>query len=184
VLAAFAAAARYDISFTLRSRWAVALLAAGTLVEVAALQSDPALQLMLIVTFGAVIVGAASDAACGYVFDALTLPCLLIVCAMSLLAGAFAPFALGAAACGGSLVLLYLLTRRRGLGLGDVKLACCIGGACGALGGIEALGIAFVLGGTYAFVLLATKRAQRGKELRFAPYMAAGMAIVVMHGVF
>lgn len=79
---------------------------------------------------------------------------------------------------------LYALTHGRGLGLGDAKLACCIGAATGAANGLESLGTAFVLGGTYAAYLLASKRARRKDELRFAPYLAAGLAAVALHGVF
>lgn len=79
---------------------------------------------------------------------------------------------------------LYALTHGRGLGLGDAKLACCIGAATGAANGLESLGTAFVLGGTYAAYLLASKRACRKDELRFAPYLAAGLAAVALHGVF
>jgi prepilin signal peptidase PulO-like enzyme (type II secretory pathway) len=185
VLAARAAAEWYGIALPMQNAAYSALLAVGTAAEVAAVvRAEPAAPVMLLPAFGAVVVGAACDAACGYVFDALTLPSLAILCALALASHTFAPFALGVAASGGSLAALHALTRGRGLGLGDVKLACCIGGALGTLAGIEALGIAFILGGLYASILLLTKRAERGQELRFAPYMAAGMAIVMLHGVF
>ncbi|HLI97606.1 MAG TPA: prepilin peptidase [Candidatus Baltobacteraceae bacterium] len=184
ILAAYAAAARYGIPLSFRGGGA-AVLALGTAVEMAAMQHTDARTFgMMLIAFGAVVVSAACDAACGYVFDALTMPCAAIMFGIAGVFGTLNPFLLGVAACGGSLAFLHLITRGRGLGLGDVKLACCIGGAAGALGGIEALGIAFVLGGAYASILLVLKRAQRGQELRFAPYMAAGMAVVALHGVF
>lgn len=178
------AAAHYGIRLSLARGAGLGVLLAGTAVECAALASAHgiAAQLPLFVAFGAVVTGAACDAACGYVFDSITLPCLLIMCASSVVFQAFAPFALGVLAAGGSLGVLYLATWGRGLGLGDVKLACCIGGAAGALGGLEAVGAAFVLGGAYAAFLLVTKRASPGAQMRFAPYLAAGMALVVLYG--
>jgi prepilin signal peptidase PulO-like enzyme (type II secretory pathway) len=116
------------------------------------------------------------------VFDAITLPCLALAIVISLVNHTAGQVTGGALAAGGSLFALYAITRGRGLGLGDVKLACCIGAGAGALGGLEALGLAFVFGGAYAALLLITKRAQFGAELRFAPYLAAGMALVIVHG--
>lgn len=180
------AAARCGIALSLTRAPGLAIITAGTIAECGAVLAahDLAAQVMLFVAFGAVVIGAACDAACGYVFDAVTLPCLALTLALSIAFETFTAFGLGVLAAGGSLMVPYALTRGRGIGLGDVKLACCIGAAAGALGGVEALGIAFVLGGAYAAFLLVTKRARRGTELRFAPYLAAGMAVIVLHGAF
>lgn len=182
--AGLAAAQRYRIDLSLSRGVGLLVFAVGTLVQCVLMAFLPfgAPAALPILAFGAAVTGAACDAACGYVFDAITLPCLALMLALSAILGSLVPFATGVAAAGGSLAVLYALTRGRGIGLGDVKLACCIGGGAGALGGIEALGVAFVLGGAYAAVLLITNRAHRGQELRFAPYLAAGMAVVVLHG--
>lgn len=182
-IAALVAAERYQVVLRLASGSGLAILAAGTTLECAALfvSHGGLTQLVTIVACGAVVTAAACDAVCGYVFDAVTLPCVAMLLVLSIVAHAFTTVAGGALAAGGSLYVLHALTRGRGLGLGDVKLACCIGACVGALRGIEALGIAFVLGGSYAAFLLLTKRARIGAELRFAPYLAAGMAIVIFH---
>ncbi|HKU66888.1 MAG TPA: A24 family peptidase [Candidatus Baltobacteraceae bacterium] len=180
------AAKRYGIELSLCRGSGAAVIVAGTLVESAALVSHAqafALPLFLI-AFGAVVAGAACDAACGYVFDTITLPALALLASAAAVWQTLPSFALGVAACGGTLTVVYLVTRGRGLGLGDVKLACCIGGAAGVVNGMEALFVAFVLGGAYAAFLLATKRGHRGEELRFAPYLAAGMSAVVLRGIF
>lgn len=181
---ALLAASHYGIRLSLERGAGFGLLVAGTAVECTALASAHGFEarLTLIVAFGAVVTGAACDAVSGYVFDAVTLPCLVVMCVSSVVFAAFSPFVLGVLAAGGSLGALYWATSGRGLGFGDVKLACCIGGAMGALGSLEAVGVAFVLGGIYAAFLLATRRASRGTEMRFAPYLAAGMALVVLHG--
>lgn len=182
---AITAASRYGIALRFTGGAGLAVLAAGTAVEVAAINThDGFTQIALLIAFGAVITGAACDAACGYVFDVITMPCLALLLLLSIASHTFTVFAFGVLACGGALMILYALTRGRGLGLGDVKLACCIGAAAGAAGGVEALGIAFVLGGAYAAFLLGTGRARRGGELRFAPYLAAGTALIALHGAF
>lgn len=183
-IAGLCAAERYGVDLRLCGGSALGTLLAGTALECGLVCCAPSgmMQLVTIVAFGAVVTGAACDAACGYVFDVITLPCLAVMLAITLITHALLDVAGGAFATGGALYALHALTRGRGLGLGDVKLAGCIGACTGALGGIEALGVAFVLGGIYAGFLLLTKRAEFGAELRFAPYLAAGMAVVMMRG--
>ncbi|MDQ6943875.1 MAG: prepilin peptidase, partial [Candidatus Eremiobacteraeota bacterium] len=90
-------------------------------------------------------------------------------------ANGVAPLACGGAyAVGGSLLTLHVLTRGRGLGLGDVKLGTAIGAGFGPAAGLVALGAAFVLGGAFASWLLLTGRARRGDAIRFGPFLAAG----------
>lgn len=183
--AGLAAAKRYGIALTLCGGPGAAVITFGTVVEVAlALAHGAYASPILLIAFGAVVTGAACDAGCGYVFDAITLPCLGVLACIAVAEHTCLAFALGVVACGGTMCALYALTHGRGLGLGDAKLACCIGAATGAANGLESLGTAFVLGGTYAAYLLASKRACRKDELRFAPYLAAGLAAVALHGVF
>lgn len=182
--AALFAASRYGIPVSLARGYGFVVLCAGTIVEIAAvlLQANLAAQITMLTAFGGVVVAAACDAACGYVFDAVTLPCVASLAVLAAVSHTFDAFAAGVAAAGGTLLFLHFVTRGKGLGLGDVKLACCIGGASGALVGVEALGVAFMLGGAYGAYLLAAKRARCKDEVRFAPYLAAGMAVAVLYG--
>ncbi len=184
VTAGVIAGRQYGLHFSVFRGMRLAILLAGTVIGCIAVLVTPnsLAEALLIAGFGAVVVGAACDVACGYVFDAVTLPSVLAMLAVSLFAHDAQGFAVGAASGGGVLAALYAITRGRGIGLGDVKLGCCIGGAAGALPGMEAIGIAFVIGGVYASYLLASRRATRETEIRFAPYLAAGMSLVVLHG--
>jgi prepilin signal peptidase PulO-like enzyme (type II secretory pathway) len=178
------AAKHYRIPLALYRVTPMCILCAGTIAECAAvsLYGGAATKAMLITALSAAVTAAACDAVCGYVFDSVTIPCLAMMILIAAASHAVVPFAAGAAAGGGCLGLLYLATLGRGLGLGDVKFACCIGGTLGALGALEALGVAFVLGGAYASIALLGKYARRGDEMRFAPYLAAGFFTVVFHG--
>lgn len=129
-------------------------------------------------------VSAASDLVTGYIFDAVTLPTIAFILCCSAAGHSAGACIAGMAAAGGALLLIYVVTQARGIGLGDVKLACCIGGALGAYGALAALWVAFVAGGLCAAVLLATRRRNRGDALRFGPYLAAGMAAAAFHGGF
>jgi leader peptidase (prepilin peptidase)/N-methyltransferase len=86
------------------------------------------------------------------------------------------------------LFLLYFLMAAlypKGMGLGDVKLAGVIGIFLGLLGPgpfiVGAFG-AFVLGGAFSLVLLATRRAGRGSGIPFGPWMLAGAWLGVFAG--
>lgn len=87
-----------------------------------------------------------------------------------------------AAIGGAGLLLTYLalaVAKPGGMGYGDVKLAGVLGMALAWLGwGELAVGAfgAFLLGGAYSIVLLATRRARRGTGIPFGPWMLAGAA--------
>lgn len=88
-------------------------------------------------------------------------------------------------ACAGGLFAFYLLlavVSRRGMGLGDVKLAGVLGLFLGFLG-LDAVLVAtmaaFVFGGVYGCILLATRRARRSSAVAFGPWMLAGTWLAV-----
>ncbi len=128
---------------------------------------------------GALAAGAV-DARTGYIPDAITAPTALAALLLAAAAGGTAAALGGALSAGGALLALHLLTRGRGLGLGDVKLAAAIGLGFGPGAGLAALGTAFVLGGAYASWLLATRRARRGDSVRFGPFLAGGALAVAL----
>jgi len=77
----------------------------------------------------------------------------------------------------GGLYLLLALAVPGGMGFGDVKLAGVLGLVLAYLGwGPLAVGAfgAFLLGGTFAIVLLAVGRAGRGSGIPFGPWMLGG----------
>lgn len=86
---------------------------------------------------------------------------------------------IGAVIAGAALFAFYLLLHagRGGVGGGDVKLAGAIGLLTGPHGWevpLVATGLAFVLGGVFAVVLVAVRRADRRTRLPFGPFMLVG----------
>lgn len=80
---------------------------------------------------------------------------------------------------------LLLVVWPGGMGLGDVKLAGLLGLYLGWFGwGAVLVGAfgAFVLGGVFAVVLLATGRAKRGSGVPFGPWMIAGAFLGIAAG--
>ena len=126
------------------------------------------------------LIAAHFDARTGRIPDRVTRPASAIALAAAAATGLVSAAILGAVTVGGSLLLLYAITRGRGLGLGDVKLAAVIGIGFGPAVGLAALGVAFVAGGIYASWLLATKRADRRDPLPFGPFLAAGTVVAAL----
>lgn len=97
--------------------------------------------------------------------------------------------ALGRAGAGGAVLFLFYLLLAvavpRGMGFGDVKLAGVLGLHLGWLGwGSLTVGAfsAFILGGIFSLVLLATRKAGRKSGIPFGPWMIAGAAVGVFFG--
>lgn len=76
---------------------------------------------------------------------------------------------------------IFAVTRGKGMGLGDVKLAFAIGFFLGLNPGLVALYIAFVIGGIVStFALLLKKRGLKSK-IAFGPFMVIGMFIMLFY---
>ncbi|MEV8633580.1 A24 family peptidase [Streptosporangium sp. NPDC051023] len=91
--------------------------------------------------------------------------------------------------CGLALAAFYLLLfviNPSGMGLGDVKLAVSLGIALGWLGWnalVTGAFLGFLAGGLYGGALLVARRARRGSEIPFGPFMIAGAFAVILTGM-
>jgi leader peptidase (prepilin peptidase)/N-methyltransferase len=126
--------------------------------------------------------------------DAIVLPSYPV--ALALLA--LATWAPGSSATGGDLVraliggaamfgvyFLLVLVYPRGMGFGDVKLAGVLGLYLGWAGWSQLVVgwfAAFLLGGVFALVLLATGRAGRKSAVPFGPWMLLGAGVGLLGG--
>lgn len=74
------------------------------------------------------------------------------------------------------------LLRPGAMGWGDVKAAAAVGVALGWLGWIAVYGavlLGFLLAAVYAMALLVSRRAGRGTQVPFGPFLVAGALLVV-----
>jgi leader peptidase (prepilin peptidase) / N-methyltransferase len=112
------------------------------------------------------------------ILDVVTLPVAGAGLAIALLSGRAAS-ALEGAALGAVLFgLIYLGTRGAGLGLGDVKLAACLGIFLGLTDALAAFAAAFVIGAVLALPVLALRK-RRGRDvLPFGPFLVLGALIL------
>jgi leader peptidase (prepilin peptidase) / N-methyltransferase len=114
------------------------------------------------------------DARTGFIPNQITYPALAITLTFAIFFSTFPQTAIGMLCVSGTLALLYIITRKRGLGLGDVKLGACIGAGLGPANGMIALGASFILGGIICAILLACGRAGPKDLVRFGPFLACG----------
>lgn len=80
------------------------------------------------------------------------------------------------------LYAVYLLTRKQGIGLGDVKFMIPFGLLLGLQDGLLALYIAVVLGGLWGIVLIATGKKGMKSTIAFGPFLIAGLVIMYVWG--
>lgn len=130
---------------------------------------------VFLVLTAVIAVSAFTDIATGYVLDSLTLPALGVALAAGAASDQLVTVIAGASAGALSILVLFAISAGNGVGLGDAKLAACVGALLGVERGCVAIGIAFVAGGAYAAFLLITHQASRKDSLPLAPFLAAGV---------
>ncbi len=130
-------------------------------------------------TAGVAVAGLV-DVRTGSIFDPLTASMLLASLMLAAVNGSVVDGCRGAVSVGAALLALHAISNGRGIGLGDVKLGAALGMALGVVGGLTAIALAFVFGGTYGAWLLATRRAQRKTSIRFGPFIAAGTFVSLL----
>lgn len=89
---------------------------------------------------------------------------------------------LGALIGAAFLGLLFLLSRGRGIGVGDIKLIFVSGLALGWPDIGFASGISFLLGGVYAIMLFVLKKKTMKDKIPFGPFLVLGFLITMLFG--
>lgn len=124
------------------------------------------------------IVCAVTDVRTGLIFDAVLVAAgLALLVSVTVRTTLVAHALFGALVCGGIMAGLHVVTRGKGLGFGDVKLATVIGAGLGVTHGLIALGSAFIFGASVACASLAFGWRRLGDTVRFGPYVAAGAMV-------
>ncbi len=80
------------------------------------------------------------------------------------------------------ILALYLGTRGRGMGFGDVKLAFNMGFILGIVQGGLALYIGFVTGSVYGLSVILLKRKKFKSAIAFGPFLLLGLVIMMIWG--
>jgi leader peptidase (prepilin peptidase) / N-methyltransferase len=80
------------------------------------------------------------------------------------------------------LLLINFLTRGRGMGLGDVKLAILMGVVLGIYS-INWMFLSFIIGGLVGLVLLALGKAKMADRIAFGPFLIIGFFVTIFGGI-
>lgn len=72
---------------------------------------------------------------------------------------------------------IFLITKGKGMGFGDVKLAGIIGLLFGIKVGAVAVYIAFVIGAIFGIILIILKRKRLKSKIAFGPFLVTGMIV-------
>jgi prepilin signal peptidase PulO-like enzyme (type II secretory pathway) len=88
----------------------------------------------------------------------------------------------GAVAASGFFYAIWLLTKRRGIGFGDVKLAAPLGLLMGWPVVWIGLWLATVVGAVIGVALVATGKARFGKPIPFGPFLIIGTLLALVWG--
>ena len=152
------------------AHWPFAAIAACIGGAIAWHETSPLHLAVLAVVTLALAGATAADLRCGMLPDVLTLGPLALVVALGAASHDWTP-ALGAAFVAVPFAFAALLSRGRGMGWGDVKLAA-LGGA---LLGFANAALAFMLAALAAY-LVARRSSGVRRPIAFGPYLAASIA--------
>lgn len=79
-------------------------------------------------------------------------------------------------------LLLWLITKGRGIGFGDVKLSFLLGFLLGYPGIIISLYTAFLTGAISGVILIVSRRAKMKSRIAFGPFLIAGATVASLWG--
>lgn len=79
------------------------------------------------------------------------------------------------------LLVIFLITKGKGMGFGDVKLTFNMGLVLGMWNGLYALYIGFISGGIVGALILLSKRAKLKSKIAFGPFLVLGLYIMLFY---
>jgi len=77
------------------------------------------------------------------------------------------------------ILFLWLITKGKGMGFGDVKFSLIMGVLLGLKGGLVALYLAFITGGIVGLILVLLKKKKLKSKIAFGPFLAIGTIIML-----
>ncbi|MFZ5366299.1 MAG: prepilin peptidase [Patescibacteria group bacterium] len=117
--------------------------------------------------------------------DRVIYPTAAIVLAFSLITNYQLPitnYFLSALGAGSFFLLLHFLTRRKGMGMGDVKLGFLMGLVLGFPKIILALYLAFLTGAFIGVILILGKKKRFGEHIPFGPFLTSATFVSLFWG--
>ena len=161
-------------------RYPLVELVVGALFGLSAVEYGPTLACLCACLLGAVLIAVLFfDLDHLLIPDAFVVPCAVLAFAFSAAQHRMLDGLEGAAIAGGAFFLIYLATRGRGMGLGDVKLAAALGLALQADSAVALVAASFIAGAAIALPVLVAGSRGRRDALPFGPFLViAGLVLV------
>ena len=153
--------------------------------NVAWLPASPALSFSLILVFLTVLLAIfVIDMEHQLIFDEFVFFGLLMLLSAFLVFDFKQGFNYLLAGFGGSLFLLAinLITRGRGMGLGDVKFALLAGSFLGFPNVVIWFFLAFILGGLLGIILIILGKAKLSQKIAFGPFLVISFFLTLLFG--
>ena len=161
-------------------RYPLVELAVGSLFALSALEYGPTLAGAAACLLSALLVAILFfDLDHLLIPDSLVIPCAVVAFALGAADHRVLEGLEGAAICGGTFFLIYLATRGRGMGLGDVKLAAALGLALQQSSAIALVVASFIVGAILAVPVLAGGSRGRRDALPFGPFLVIAALVLV-----
>ena len=80
------------------------------------------------------------------------------------------------------ILLLFLATKGKAMGFGDVKLSFTMGFLLGIMGGVGALYIGFITGATIGIILIILGKKKLKSKIAFGPFLILGVITMLFFG--
>jgi leader peptidase (prepilin peptidase)/N-methyltransferase len=117
------------------------------------------------------------------VYDAVTIPMVIVAAAWNLWLGtSIRSLALAIAIGAGFFLLQHLVSRGRWIGGGDIRIGAMIGAMLGFPGVVAALLLAYASGAVVAIGLLAAKKTSWSAQMAFGTFLSFAAAVVLFFG--
>lgn len=151
---------------------------------IATVDFSPASSIVLFLSCGVLVFTCVYDWIYFKILDSVMLPSIVIffVCSITVFHRSWIDLCIGAAIGGGFFLLQYLVSRGRWIGDGDIRLGVLMGVMLGWRATIVALFLAYIIGATYAIVLLAQKKASLGARIPFGTFLTLATMVALLYG--
>jgi len=149
--------------------------------------SDYAIKIVYLGIISSLLVIFIADWKYHIIPDQIQIIVLVLSTIIIYLTGLFTPFSFIIRLRDGLIVMLpilglYLVTKGKGMGFGDVKLAFVIGFFLQIIAGLFAIYFAFVSGAIFGGFLIFLKRKKFKDSIAFGPFLALGFALMIFFG--
>jgi leader peptidase (prepilin peptidase) / N-methyltransferase len=162
------------------ARYPLVELTVAALFGLAVLEYGPSLAGVAACLLGAVLVAILFfDLDHLLIPDSLVAPCAVLALAFGVAEHSLLEGIEGALIAGGAFWLIYLATRGRGMGFGDVKLAAALGLALQVRGAIALVAASFIVGAVLATPVLFAGSRGRRDALPFGPFLVIAALLLV-----